>query len=1656
MIQRRKKNILLLALISIMLVGSPSTMALDINLDLESEDASLDSCSGTSGGLSGSLGCDTDDVIDFTEFSGDFEGPDTAGYDEALTQNTNARDFIQTVVNYALSFLGLFAIIMVIYGGVLYVLSRGDEDMAGKGRKTITYAGIGIIIVLGSFAIVNTLIGAGGGGGASDSLGGGTSGITISEAGANFDVEDVLFELEDIATEYIDAYETLVEVKQKALYMDSIDLPYILTLETETKGVEGFSDKLGNALSGGGWGDSEGWSSSDLQEIYDQSGITDFFNEISDGAQDVQRSTDSLSYSYAVAEEIYTYLMTDSVVDAQFIECLTGAQSGSVCSDILSTVSTWLLPTAHATTDDFLDAFVDEYTSSCSDFENISGTLGAADKGTSSSERTGEGGLLSPTDYSADAEILYEDICVLIDALDVAADLDFERKVDELVDRMGSTSASGEYTDGLLALFETDLDGASSLATIKSALTTARTEIASSANTINVNTVQDVIAALDTSYTAIEQVQFVAVVLDVSETSGNAPLVVAFDVVGTEDPSGESVLDSQIDWDLDGNGDFGDAMGYSVSWPYDEEGSYRVRVRVVSQDPDVAAGIATVTVNVDARRSKIVLKGYANDEETVIADFTPESKFEYVDKDTYRVTSAEAEAGIVFDASESTDGNDEELAYIEWNFGDTEITEGAWSGGAASPPAHYYSDGSYDVSVTVTDNVGVEDRKYFTLYVGSPAARISYSPSTGLVGESFKFDGSGSSTDVGTIVTHSWSITGDEGSVSLDDAGGSTLEHAFESPGVYTVQLQVSDSSNNKDTASVNVVVESTPPVANFECELIDESSPGTLYCDATDSYDPDEDEITYLWNFDGVENDDFEYLEGDEEESEVIVRYLVADDYEISMTVTDDHDEDLQKSDTYTEEYIIKSVLEVEMDLVGDAAKNLDSSGQIDVEIIGETTGEALEVDCGNTTSDFTDNLSSGRYTFTCTYDQAGIYSATMKAYDADGDSTSDTLRIYIGSGDDPIAVIDVDGGGEDIGFDGTTVYGNVDTKFTFDASNSVNVDGSQDTLTYSWNFGNGKTSSSRTVTTSYDEIAVYEVTLTVRDSSDNSISSESIIYVDISPIPPEIRGITAVPQGDNLETPLKVTVSVDASDDDGDIEYIKAWYYDLNDTAVSLGTVIAQSSEFSMTINTNGEEGDEVTYGFAVEVTDSDNMTVTSENELSADEIPTLTVVNGPNDSPVAAFSVDRTSIFVGEEITFVNESYDTDGEIVQSWWDIGADGSHNDDPVEGASSLSYEFSQVHTDGIEVRLKVEDSAGATDFSDSITIFVDTLADPPDARFLSDIEGTTVTFTNNSDFDEENGAELQGVYWDFNLEVDSDGNGVADDDFDSFDENPVYTYDELGTYQVMMTVVDTTGQTDVVTQDVNVLDTDDPVAAFTYTVDEKQVKYKNESIVDTDNGVDVRSYAWDFDLDFDADDDGDPENDVDSTKKSPTVEYDDYGSYEVSLTVEDSYGKVDVIQETVEVPDPVQPVTAVLTSIPQPNSNGQIVLDGSEGEVTFFFSAEGGSDTLTYQFDKNIFYDTNKDGIRDNDIDYADEESGTWTTEFFESYGTIVVSLTVTDDETGETDTTSLQVVFQGSMGGANLLNATPQTMMFLILSALLAAIGGVALVAFTPSIKS
>lgn len=66
------------------------------------------------------------------------------------------RSILRTIINFVLYFLGLIATIMVIYGGFLYITSQGEDTE--KAKKVLMYAVIGIVIILISFALVNTLL----------------------------------------------------------------------------------------------------------------------------------------------------------------------------------------------------------------------------------------------------------------------------------------------------------------------------------------------------------------------------------------------------------------------------------------------------------------------------------------------------------------------------------------------------------------------------------------------------------------------------------------------------------------------------------------------------------------------------------------------------------------------------------------------------------------------------------------------------------------------------------------------------------------------------------------------------------------------------------------------------------------------------------------------------------------------------------------------------------------------------------------------------------------------------------------------------------------------------------------------------------------------------------------------------------------------------------------------------------------------------------------------------------------------------------------------------------------------------------------------------------------------------------------------------------
>ena len=64
---------------------------------------------------------------------------------------------IQNIINAALIFAGIVALILIIYSGIKFIQSKGDPQGVDAAKKTLTYAIIGLIIVFLSFFILNIL-----------------------------------------------------------------------------------------------------------------------------------------------------------------------------------------------------------------------------------------------------------------------------------------------------------------------------------------------------------------------------------------------------------------------------------------------------------------------------------------------------------------------------------------------------------------------------------------------------------------------------------------------------------------------------------------------------------------------------------------------------------------------------------------------------------------------------------------------------------------------------------------------------------------------------------------------------------------------------------------------------------------------------------------------------------------------------------------------------------------------------------------------------------------------------------------------------------------------------------------------------------------------------------------------------------------------------------------------------------------------------------------------------------------------------------------------------------------------------------------------------------------------------------------------------------
>jgi hypothetical protein len=101
-------------------------------------------------------------IVASDSFAFDLSIVDGAGAARGTDQATDlfgSAGIFTTVSNVMLFIVGAISVIMVIVGGLRYVISGGNTTNVAAAKNTILYAVVGLVIAIMAYAIINFVIG---------------------------------------------------------------------------------------------------------------------------------------------------------------------------------------------------------------------------------------------------------------------------------------------------------------------------------------------------------------------------------------------------------------------------------------------------------------------------------------------------------------------------------------------------------------------------------------------------------------------------------------------------------------------------------------------------------------------------------------------------------------------------------------------------------------------------------------------------------------------------------------------------------------------------------------------------------------------------------------------------------------------------------------------------------------------------------------------------------------------------------------------------------------------------------------------------------------------------------------------------------------------------------------------------------------------------------------------------------------------------------------------------------------------------------------------------------------------------------------------------------------------------------------------------------
>lgn len=80
------------------------------------------------------------------------------GIMELPSAGGSLEDFILKIINMAIGFSALVAVVMIVFAGFKYITAAGDENKITSATKTLTYAIVGLVVCFIAVLIVNFVI----------------------------------------------------------------------------------------------------------------------------------------------------------------------------------------------------------------------------------------------------------------------------------------------------------------------------------------------------------------------------------------------------------------------------------------------------------------------------------------------------------------------------------------------------------------------------------------------------------------------------------------------------------------------------------------------------------------------------------------------------------------------------------------------------------------------------------------------------------------------------------------------------------------------------------------------------------------------------------------------------------------------------------------------------------------------------------------------------------------------------------------------------------------------------------------------------------------------------------------------------------------------------------------------------------------------------------------------------------------------------------------------------------------------------------------------------------------------------------------------------------------------------------------------------------